>query len=361
MADLESESRGEDFDENWYANAEEEEDEQDEMLYLHDLDDEVLADLDLDALISVSQRRVTLSNVAASQSRASNVNSVDESESLRSAIVQTRGLAIVPSQSHVTTDSSNVLVSGFQGGDCVMAKGSSHAMVVRGDRSVQAAKGKGLRSQPDPTLVLAARGEARQRSESNDRWAKKRVDEMRQALGWDVSIPPGDLSLEELDYLFSELFTRVCKVDGSRLPSASLMNLCNAFNRMIRMTSEVRAANGVSTGFFVPRSFNIKEHPSFARTRLVLEAAVKLSAHEGVNKPRPQATTISEAMEKAVLQDIDHQITSPHACQKRLAWYLLLRMGIRGGGELYNLMRQDINIQSTLEGREYVRYFYSRN
>ncbi|CAM6125499.1 unnamed protein product [Calypogeia fissa] len=123
--------------------------------------------------------------------------------------------------------------------------------------------------------------------------------------------------------------------------------------------SEVRAANGVSTGFFVPRSFNIKEHPSFAQTCLVLEAAVKLSAREGVNKPCPQATMISEAMEKVVLQDIDHQITSPHACQKSLAWYLLLCMGIHGGGELYNLMRLDINIQSTLEGREYVRTFQS--
>ncbi|CAM6094793.1 unnamed protein product [Calypogeia fissa] len=129
---------------------------------------------------------------------------------------------------------------------------------------------------------------------------------MRRALEWDVLVPLGDLSLEQLDYLFSKLFTRVCKVDGSRLPSglpsASLMNLCNVFNRLIRMVSEVRAANGVSTRFFVPRSFDIKEHPSFAQTRLMLEAAVKLSALDGVSKPHPQ--------------DIDHQIASPHACQK---------------------------------------------
>ncbi|CAM6101400.1 unnamed protein product [Calypogeia fissa] len=126
MADLEPSE--EDFDENWYANAEEE-DERDEMLYLHNLDDGVLADLD--ALCSVSQRQSTLSSVA-----SSNVNSVAESESLRSAIAKTRGLAIVSSQSHVTTDLSNVVVSGLQGGDCVMAKGSNHAIVVRGDRSV---------------------------------------------------------------------------------------------------------------------------------------------------------------------------------------------------------------------------------
>ncbi|CAM6094792.1 unnamed protein product [Calypogeia fissa] len=144
MADLES--REEDFDENWYANAKEEDDEQDEMLYLQDLDDDILADLDLDALCSVSQCRSTLSTVASKQSRASNVNSIVESESLWSAIVQTQGLAIVPSQSHVTIDLSNVVVSGLEGGHYVMAERSSHAIVVHGDRSVQAAKGKGLRS-----------------------------------------------------------------------------------------------------------------------------------------------------------------------------------------------------------------------
>lgn len=97
----------------------------------------------------------------------------------------------------------------------------------------------GLRTVPDPDLVVVGHGQERQRSEHNDNWALKRVNVLRGQLGWDVNIPLGDLPLERLDELFSTLFSRVTKVDGTIYPGASLMNMLNAFNRIIKRASEI--------------------------------------------------------------------------------------------------------------------------
>ncbi|CAM6090480.1 unnamed protein product [Calypogeia fissa] len=211
----------------------------------------------------------------------------------------------------------------------------------------------GLRALPDPNLVEAGRGEERQPTEHNDKWAMRRADSLRDALKWDMRIPLGDLSLSQLDELLSHLFSRAVKVDGNTYPSSTLMNLMNCYNRIVRRSSELRAVKGL--GNLVDKDFNINNHPSFTKTRMVLRAAIKKSAKDGVNKRRNKVEILKEEHEKAILADVDHQIYTPQ-CQKRLAFYCLVRLGIRGGLELYELQRQDFLIQTDKEGREFVRF-----
>lgn len=47
--------------------------------------------------------------------------------------------------------------------------------------------------------------------EHNDSWALTNANELRGQLSWDSSIPLKDLSLQELDVLIGDLFSRVVK------------------------------------------------------------------------------------------------------------------------------------------------------
>lgn len=55
-----------------------------------------------------------------------------------------------------------------------------------------------------------------------------------------------------------------------------------------------------------------------------------------------------------VLANIDHQVYSPHGAQKRLAFYYLVRLGIRGRVELHELQRQDIRVETSPNGKDFV-------
>ncbi|CAM6105270.1 unnamed protein product [Calypogeia fissa] len=121
-----------------------------------------------------------------------------------------------------------------------------------------------------------------------------------------------------------------------------------------KRASELRAIKGL--GNLVDKDFNINNHPSFTKTRMVLRAAIKKSGKDGVNKRRNKVEILKEEDEKAILADVDHQIYTPHGCQKRLAFYCLVRLGIRGGLELYELQRQDFSVQTDKEGREFIRF-----
>jgi hypothetical protein len=67
-----------------------------------------------------------------------------------------------------------------------------------------------------------------------------------------------------------------------------------------------------------------------------------------------QVGTVTLEMEMALMLDLEHQITDSQGCQKRLALYLMLRLGIRGGIELWNLKRTDVKLQKDNRGREYL-------
>lgn len=68
---------------------------------------------------------------------------------------------------------------------------------------------------------------------------------------------------------------------------------------------------------------------------------------------------LTEKHGKAILVSIDYQVTSNpgsnHGCQMRLAFYCLVRLGIRGGGELYNLHKGDISVCIDKAGRSHVQ------
>lgn len=143
----------------------------------------------------------------------------------------------------------------------------------------------GLRALPDPVLADAGKRKERLPSENNDKWAIKRVDILRKGLGYDTSIAFGDLPLKVIDDLLSNLFSRAVKIDRTLYPSSTLMNMCNSFNRIIRRASDLRSLRGELDNI-VDRDFNISCHPTFAKTRMVITAAIKKSAKEGVNKKR---------------------------------------------------------------------------
>ncbi|CAM6122551.1 unnamed protein product [Calypogeia fissa] len=69
-----------------------------------------------------------------------------------------------------------------------------------------------------------------------------------------------------------------------------------------------------------------------------------------------QVETLIDEHKKAILSDIDHQIHNSHGCQKRLAFLCLVRLGIRGGVELYELQRRDLTVTIDNRGCEYVRF-----
>ncbi|CAM6081530.1 unnamed protein product [Calypogeia fissa] len=131
----------------------------------------------------------------------------------------------------------------------------------------------GLRAIPDKALVEAGRGEEKSPSKCSDKWALKRANTLRKGLGWDMSTDLGDLPLKQLDQLFNNLFSRVVKKDGTPYPSATLMGMMNAFNRIIRRASEKRSLRG--SDYLVDRDFNINRHVAFTKTRMVLKATVR--------------------------------------------------------------------------------------
>lgn len=104
-----------------------------------------------------------------------------------------------------------------------------------------------LRATLDPSLVNVGRGEEKLASAHNDKWAIRRADLLRAILNWNMSVPLDDLPLSELNDLFSNLFARAVKVDGTTYPSAALMNMMNAFNRIIRRASNLRSLGGEAT------------------------------------------------------------------------------------------------------------------
>lgn len=131
----------------------------------------------------------------------------------------------------------------------------------------------------------------RERSEHNDNWALKRANLLRSQLGWEVNIPLGDLPLEQLDELFSTLFARVTKMDGTIYPGASLMNMLNAFNPMIRRASEIRSVKGDRSSL-VDKEFTINSHPMFAKTYMVMKTTLTKGGKQGANKKRKKVRPI---------------------------------------------------------------------
>jgi hypothetical protein len=88
-----------------------------------------------------------------------------------------------------------------------------------------------------------------------------------------------------------------------------------------------------------------------------MRAATRKSVREGKNKKREKCFTISIAMENAILSDLDHQMSHSVGCQIRLAFYIMCRIGTRGGLELWNMKLTDLKIKADATGKEYIEYF----
>lgn len=147
----------------------------------------------------------------------------------------------------------------------------------------------GLQVLSDPALETARRGDRKKRvsSENNDRWATKVAHNLIKVLGYNMSIGLGDLSLKQIDELLSYLFSRAVKMDGTPNPASTLMNMCNSFNFIIKQASDTRSLRG-EINQIVDRNFNINSYAPFAKTKMVVAAAIKKC--EGVNKKWKKVT-----------------------------------------------------------------------
>jgi hypothetical protein len=113
---------------------------------------------------------------------------------------------------------------------------------------------------PDPELLAASLGQAAQKSANNDCWALLRANQLREKLGWDMSIPLGEVPFKKLDELLSILLTMVRNKKGDLYPSATINNLLNSFSRILRQASELRAVEGRWQAL---ENFNILRHFEF--------------------------------------------------------------------------------------------------
>jgi hypothetical protein len=210
--------------------------------------------------------------------------------------------------------------------------------------------GLGFRDEPDPELLAANLGNVKNRSDHNDQWALRQANILRQKLGWDMSAPLGDVPFKYLDFLFTRLLTTSTKKNGKTYPSETLMNMLSCLSRILRQASHLREIEG--HGDVLKAGFNVKDHWAFPKTKATVRAAVQKSAREGKNKKRNKVLTLTVAMETAILSDVDHQLTSSIGCQKRLAFYIMCRLGIHGGSELWKMQRNDLKLVEDSSGRE---------
>jgi hypothetical protein len=212
--------------------------------------------------------------------------------------------------------------------------------------------GPGFHDEPDPELLAASLGDDKPRSHVNDGWALRQADQLRQKLNWDMSIPLGNLPFKQLNLLFSRLLATSVRKDGRAYPSETLMNMLNCLSQILKRASELKAIEG--RGQALESGFNIKKSHEFPKTRSTVSAAVKKSAREGLNKKRLKVYRLTIAMETAILADVDHQMTNSVGCQKHLAFYIMCRLGIRGGVELWSMERTDLKLIESPSGKEYI-------
>lgn len=74
-------------------------------------------------------------------------------------------------------------------------------------------------------------------------------------------------------------------MDGTVYLGASLMNMLNAFNRIIRRASKIRSVKGDRSSL-VDKEFTINSHPLFAKNHMVMKATLMKGGKQGVNKKR---------------------------------------------------------------------------
>jgi hypothetical protein len=100
-----------------------------------------------------------------------------------------------------------------------------------------------------------------------------------------MSAALGEIPLGQLVVFFINLFSRAVKVkSGESYFSATLINIMGGFNRTIWRASDLRSFNWLEN--LVERNFVIKDRPALSKTKMVLKAAVKKRAKEGLNKKR---------------------------------------------------------------------------
>ncbi|KAG0578469.1 hypothetical protein KC19_4G025600 [Ceratodon purpureus] len=199
--------------------------------------------------------------------------------------------------------------------------------------------------------TLGPRSTRENPSEGNDTWCRNRFDVWRKQQGMDINKSIEDMPYEELGALLSKFFLMICKDNGQRYPSASLMNLYMSFNRIIGKAQQERARRlGVQED-----QFKIQTHPCFQKATQSCHKAMELSRFSGVNKRRKKAACISLEVEKQILAHPEHQATFPTGVQKRLAYYLWTVFLIRGNEEMWNLKFQDFSICVDEKGIEFLQ------
>jgi hypothetical protein len=212
--------------------------------------------------------------------------------------------------------------------------------------------GAGFRDKPDPELLATSNGNVKNRSAHNDHWALRQVDRLRKKLNWDMSIHLGDLPYVQLNLLFSRFLGTTVKNNGEEYASATIMNKVGCLNRILRSANELRAIDGHGTA--LEAGFNIKKSFWFPKTMKTITTTVQKSAREGKNKKTHKVLTLTLAMEVAILADVDHQMSNSVGCQKRLAFYIMCHLGIRGGTELWNMLRTDLKLITSDSAKEYI-------
>jgi hypothetical protein len=160
------------------------------------------------------------------------------------------------------------------------------------------------------------------------------------------------MPFSQLDLLFSRLLATSVKKDGNDYPNGAFLNMVNLLSKILREAGELRAIEGRGTA--LDPGFHIKKSFWFPKCLKVIRAAVRKSAREGKNVRKAKVQSLTLAMETVILSDVDHQITSSVGCQKRLAFYIMCRLGICGGSELHKMQRNDLKLINGGNGKEFL-------
>lgn len=179
-----------------------------------------------------------------------------------------------------------------------------------------------------------------------DRWARNRLTEFRKFKKFALLPHFDKMQPADCVALLVKFFKQVCKRDGNRYPTQSLMGLYRAFNRILRKAQEQRI---VATGIVEP-PFKMRESVVFKPVATACVLAMKRSRDSGANLKRKKAAVITVADECVILADACTNPLCPRGLQRRAIYFLLCRFGIRGGDELYRLNPADFSFGSNGSG-----------
>lgn len=184
-----------------------------------------------------------------------------------------------------------------------------------------------------------------------DQWAVNRLNKFHEFKGWNNGIPFKELLGRDCVSLLTNVFEQVCKKNGNLYPSQTLMGIYRAFHRILRKKQEKRV---IESGKEEP-VFDMRSSPLSKPVAVACVLAMERSRKAGANLPRKKASVITFADEAIILAHLSTSVSHSRGLQRRAGLFLLNRFCIRGGKELYNLLKSDFIFGADVRG-DFVKY-----